>query len=274
MQPFSQFKYMTTYTTLLTNSNYRNQGEDPWNFTMTFDRSIVNAKKISIYQVIFPNVFPSFSEFNNTFTITQGATTASYTIPTNYRFGKPSDFVTYINTAISSAFSGDITCSYDSTYDRLAFTSASLTAFKFVDNTFVDTRFRNKIGFTGSAPLVDATTHTATGVPILIGTLSLGISCNLFNQTSLGCVNGGFQGDPVVSATTSNEGLETFDLGVQIPVNVSYGAIVNQSPNYQLDLNTQFTTFSRVNIQLLDDDGEYLTNLPTNFPMLIQFKIE
>lgn len=259
---------MTQPNQLVLNSDYRGTGESPYSFTMTFNAPVVRVKSLGFYKVVFPNSIPTFSEFNNRFQITQGATTESYAIPSSSVFLTSSDFLTYINTLVGADFGGDIVFALDASSNRLSVSSTGATAFHFDEVDYRYKRFLNKIGFSGATYLSDATSFTGNGVYYGIGSTTLTVACNLFHNGSLGAVNGGFQGD------ANSEGMEIYDFATIIPIDTQYNGIVQDSPNYEVQLSTSVDNLMSLGIRLYDDDMELMTNLPQNFRFIATLSLK
>ena len=235
-------------------SSYNNQGsETSTDFSLTLSVPVTKGKRIRLLGATIPNLFFPFATNDKTWTFKVNGTDYTSTFPTNYHWATIADFVTYVNATTFPAASPSAvpaTLSYSTTLNVLTLTATTpgqviiMPAWNW-NNTYgtsVSYNSNYRLGWTNNAPLSGTTTLSADGFP------------NVFNRTNILYVVTN------ISATSNNDN-NIANVLARIPVNVSWGGVINYE-NVHTDFAGEIFSenFKEIKIQLLDEDYQPVVN--------------
>lgn len=244
-------------------SSYNNQDtETSTNFSLTLSVPVTKAKRLRLIGATIPNLFFPFANNDKTWTFSVNSINYTVTFPTDYRWSIIGDFITYVNTILFPAATPSAlpaTLSYDTNRNKLYLTAT--TAGQVIvmpgwswNNTFgtsISYNANYRLGWTNSSPISGTTTLYADGFP------------NVFSRTNVLYVVTN------ISATSNNDNNIGNVLG-RIPVNVSWGGVINYE-----NLHTDFAgecfseNFKEIIIQVLDEDYQPVTQATNAYFSLV-----
>jgi hypothetical protein len=238
-------------------SSYNNQdGQTSTDFSLTLSVPVTKAKRLRLLGATIPNLFMPFGANDKTWTFKVGATSYTCTFPTTIRWATIADFVSYTNsTVFTTATPGTppVLLSNDSNSNSLVLTATVpgtvITmpgwGWNNTQGTSVSYNANYRLGWTNAKPVSGTTTLRADGFP------------NVFNRSNVLYVVTN------IAATSNNDNNIGNVLG-RIPVNISYGGVINYE-----NIHTDFAgeafsaNFKEITIQVLDEDYQPITN-PNN----------
>jgi hypothetical protein len=238
-------------------SSYNNQdGQTSTDFSLTLAVPVTKAKRLRLLGATIPNLFMPFAANDRFWRFNVGGTDYSMAFPIDRRWSTITDFVSYCNTVLfvtSTPPNTPVTMSYDGDTNKLTLTPnvplTSITmpgwAWNNTQGTSVSYNANYRLGFTNASPVTSPGALTADGFP------------NVFNRTNVIYVVTN------IAATSNNDNNIGNVLG-RIPVNISWGGLINYE-NIHTDFAGEVfaTNFKEITVQALDEDYQPLTN-PNN----------
>jgi len=244
-------------------SSYNNQdNETSTNFSLTLSVPVTKAKRLRLLGATIPNLFFPFANNDKSWTFNVNAVDYTCVFPINYRWASITDFITYVNaTTFPAATPTAIpaTLNYDANTNQLYITANTpgevITmpgwAWNNPFGTSISYNANYRLGWTNSVPVSGTTTLYADGFP------------NVFSRTNVLYVVTN------ISATSNNDNNIGNVLG-RIPVNVSWGGVINYE-----NIHTDFAgecfseNFKEVTIQVLDEDYQVVSQATNAYFSLV-----
>jgi hypothetical protein len=238
-------------------SSYNNQdGQTSTDFSLTLSVPVTKAKRLRLLGATIPNLFMPFGPNDKLWVFNVNGTDYSMGFPTNRRWATIADFVTYVNgTVFTTATPSTVpaTLSYDANTNKLTLTATTpgqvITmpgwSWNNTQGTSISYNANYRLGWTNASSVAGTTTLEADGFP------------NVFNRTNVIYIVTN------VAATSNNDNNIGNVLG-RIPVNISWGGLINYE-NIHTDFAGEVfaTNFKEITVQALDEDYQPLTN-PNN----------
>jgi hypothetical protein len=238
-------------------SSYNNQdGQTSTDFSLTLSVPVTKAKRLRLLGATIPNLFMPFAANDRLWVFKIGIVDFSMTFPIDRRWGTIADFVAYCNATLFPAATpgpAPVTIAYNGDTNKLTLTATApgtvITmpgwAWNNTQGTSVSFNANYRLGWTNASAVAGTTTLTADGFP------------NVFNRTNVIYVVTN------IAATSNNDNNIGNVLG-RIPVNISWGGLVNYE-NIHTDFAGEVfaTNFKEITVQALDEDYQPLTN-PNN----------
>lgn len=255
-------------------SSYNNQdGQTSTDFSLTLSVPVTKAKRLRLLGATIPNLFMPFGPNDSawTFSITfPGPVTNTYTInfPTNRRWTTIADFVAFVNAEFAAhlPFAVGATLSYDTDANQLVLTGLIAGSTITMPGWGWNNTLGTSISYNSNYRLgwTNASAVSATSVAPAFPVLRADGFPNVFNRTNVLYVVTN------IAATSNNDNNIGNVLG-RIPVNISWGGVINYE-----NIHTDFAgeafaaNFKDITIQVLDEDYQPLTN-PNNayFSMVV-----
>jgi hypothetical protein len=238
-------------------SSYNNQdNQTSTDFSLTLSVPVTKAKRLRLLGATIPNLFMPFGPNDRTWTFSVNAVSYTMLFPTNLRWATIADFISYCNTTLFPAASPSacpVSIAYNAGTNQLTITTTTPGqiiimpgwAWNNPFGTSISYNANYRLGFTSSSAVTSITTLTADGFP------------NVFNRSNVLYVVTN------VAATSNNDNNIGNVLG-RIPVNISWGGVINYE-----NIHTDFAgeafaaNFKEITIQVLDEDYQPLRN-PNN----------
>jgi hypothetical protein len=238
-------------------SSYNNQdGQTSTDFSLTLSVPVTKAKRLRLLGATIPNLFMPFAGNDRTWQFSVNGANYTMTFPIDRRWSTIADFVTYCNLTLFPAAQPSAcpaTISYDPNTNKLTLTATTpgqviaMPAWNWNNpfGTSVSYNANYRLGWTNASTVSGTTTLTADGFP------------NVFNRTNVIYVVTN------IAATSNNDNNIGNVLG-RIPVNISWGGLINYE-----NIHTDFageafsSNFKEITVQALDEDYQPLTN-PNN----------
>jgi len=244
-------------------SSYNNQdNETSTNFSLTLSVPVTKAKRIRLLGATIPNLFFPFASNDKSWTFSVNAVNYTCLFPTNYRWASITDFITYVNATVFPAATPTAipaTLSYDANRNQLYITANTpgqviiMPAWSWNNpfGTSISYNANYRLGWTNSVPVSGTTVLYADGFP------------NVFSRTNVLYVVTN------ISATSNNDNNIGNVLG-RIPVNVSWGGVINYE-NIHTDFAGEIFSenFKEVTIQVLDEDYQVVTQATNAYFSLV-----
>jgi len=238
-------------------SSYNNQdGQTSTDFSLTLSVPVTKAKRLRLLGATIPNLFMPFGANDKLWSFTVGTTTYTMFFPTNRRWSTIADFITYTNATVfttATPSTPPVTISYDANTNQLILTATTpgtvITmpgwAWNNATGTSISYNANYRLGWTNSSAVSGTTTLRADGFP------------NVFNRTNVLYVVTN------IAATSNNDNNIGNVLG-RIPVNISWGGVINYE-NIHTDFSGESfaANFKEITIQVLDEDYQPLVQ-PNN----------
>ena len=212
-------------------------GETPQNFTVQLPKSIVpDIKDVHVLSCVFPNLIPTFSQYNNTFSFRNATAGINYSISLASLFwATGTDFATYLQGQMNALTPG-FTVTYSLATGKLT-TVNSLIGFQIFNNTTATIKCQKKVGFYGNG--AGNNPSTAVGVPLTASGM-----LNLLGTTSVYLVSNNLCPGQSLTGNNLSSSPVQFNVLLKIPVLVSA---------YQL--NSYTNTFYDLKYDVVD--GQY-----------------
>jgi hypothetical protein len=238
-------------------SSYNNQdGQTSTDFSLTLSVPVTKAKRLRLLGATIPNLFMPFGANDKQWTFNVNGTDYTMLFPTTFRWATIADFVSFCNVTLfptASPGACPVSIAYDAASNQLTLTASTpgqvITmpgwAWNNTQGTSVSYNANYRLGFTNSSPVSGTTTLTADGFP------------NVFNRSNVLYVVTN------IAATSNNDNNIGNVLG-RIPVNISWGGVINYE-----NIHTDFpgeafsANFKEITVQVLDEDYQPLKN-PNN----------
>lgn len=240
-------------------SSYNNQdGQSSTNFSLTLSVPVTKAKRLRLLGATIPNLFMPFGVNDRAWTFQVGATSYTATFPIDRRWATIADFITYTNATIFTSATPStppVTLAYDSDRNKLYLTGTvagqTITmpgwAWNNTQQTSVSYNSNYRLGWTNASPVSATSTAPAFSVLYADG------FPNVFNRTNVLYVVTN------IAATSNNDNNIGNVIG-RIPVNISWGGVINYE-NIHTDFSGEAfaSNFKEVTIQVLDEDYQVLS---------------
>ena len=249
-------------------SSYNNQdGQTSTDFSLTLSVPVTKAKRLRLLGATIPNLFMPFGANDRkwVFTVTvPGPTTNTYSMnfPINRRWTTITDFVTYVNTVLfpsASPSTPPVTLSYDINTNQLSLTGTTAGSTITMPGWGWNNTFGTSVSYNANYRLgwTNASAISATSTIPAFPTLTADGFPNVFNRTNVLYVVTN------IAATSNNDNNIGNVLG-RIPVNISWGGVINYE-NIHTDFSGEAfaSNFKDITVQVLDEDYQPLVN-PNN----------
>jgi hypothetical protein len=244
-------------------SSYNNQdGQTSTDFSLTLSVPVTKAKRLRLLGATIPNLFMPFGPNDRLWVFNVNGINYRMIFNTTIRWATIGEFVTYCNTILfPAAINNDtgtpapcpVTVAYGTASNQLTITTNTpgevITmpgwGWNNPNGSSISYNANYRLGFTNATSRVGTTGLIADGFP------------NVFNRSNVLYVVTN------IAATSNNDNNIGNVLG-RIPVNVSWGGVVNYE-----NIHTDFAglsfaeNFKEITIQVLDEDYQPLTN-PNN----------
>lgn len=238
-------------------SSYNNQdGQTSTDFSLTLSVPVTKAKRLRLLGATIPNLFMPFGNNDKLWAFQVNGVTYTMSFPTTRRWSTIADFVSYVNTTVFTTATPSTVpalISYDANTNKLTLTATTPGqiirmpgwAWNNTFGTSVSYNANYRLGWTNSSEVSGITTLTADGFP------------NVFNRTNVLYVVTN------IAATSNNDNNIGNVLG-RIPVNISWGGVINYE-NIHTDFSGEAfaANFKEITIQVLDEDYQPLVQ-PNN----------
>ena len=244
-------------------SSYNNQdSQTSTDFSLTLAVPVTKAKRLRLLAATIPNLFMPFGPNDRTWTFNVGGTDFTMTFPIDRRWYTITEFVTYCNNVLFPAATPstpNVTIDYNVEQNQLYLTANNAGtpitmpgwAWNNTQGTSVSYNANYRLGWTNTKPV------TATANAPAFAVLYADGFPNVFNRSNVLYIVTN------IAATSNNDNNIGNVLG-RIPVNVSWGGVINYE-----NLHTDFpgeafaANFKEITVQVLDEDYQPLRN-PNN----------
>jgi hypothetical protein len=238
-------------------SSYNNQdGQTSTDFSLTLSVPVTKAKRLRLLGATIPNLFMPFGPNDKLWVFNINGVDYTMNFPTDRRWSTINDFIFYVNNTIFPSASPGVvpaTLFYDTNANRLSILATipghiiTMPGWGW-NNTFgtsISYNANYRLGWTNASSVSAVNTLTADGFP------------NVFNRTNVLYVVTN------IAATSNNDNNIGNVLG-RIPVNISWGGVINYE-NIHTDFSGEAfaANFKDITVQVLDEDYQPLRN-PNN----------